>query len=78
MGDLTAYGARSKTNGEVVAVKTMSVGDMFESEVANVRREVEILRRLQHPNIVRVLEMFDDTWDGELRVVMESCAPSRC
>ena len=70
------YTARSKTNGEVVAVKTMSVGDMFESEVANVRREVEILRRLQHPNIVRVLEMFDDTWDGELHVVMELCSES--
>ena len=24
--------------------------------------------QLQHPNIVRVLEMFDDTWDGELHV----------
>ena len=52
------YTARSKTNGEVVAVKTMSVGDMFESEVANVRREVEILRRLQVRNYGAIMAQF--------------------
>ena len=57
---------------KVAALKKIKLECEDEGVPGTTLREVSLLKELQHPNIVRVLEMFDDTWDGELHVVMET------
>lgn len=55
---------------EIVAIKVMSPGfSMDESMVARFKREANLLKNLNHPNIVRILDV---NMDGELKYyVME-------
>src|SRR5213079_2065427 len=46
--------ARDEATGGVVALKTAL--QVKESSLSSIRREVEALRRLRHPGIVRILE----------------------
>src|SRR3954468_2492413 len=48
------YRARDGASGGLVALKTAL--HVKESSLSSIRREVEALRRLRHPGIVRILE----------------------
>ncbi len=68
MGDV--YRGRNLRSGKAVAIKmmipTVAAGDRA---LLYFRREVEILRRLQHPHIVRYLDMIDN--EGQFQLIME-------
>lgn len=60
--------ATHKKTGEVVAVKIIKkkdVGDKAEM----IETEIDILRRVRHPNIISLKEMFET--DKEICLVME-------
>lgn len=50
----SVYKAQDMTNDQIVALKMMDPGTSREYRNARFVREIEILSRLQHPNIVRV------------------------
>jgi len=54
---------------QVVALKFISKIKKPDKEVQNLRREIEIMRSLRHPNIVEMLDSFDT--DNEIVVVTE-------
>jgi len=60
--------ALSKKNGEKVAVKIIDK-KMAEQDEKRLRTEVEILKRVKHPNIVGLKELFET--DDKLYLVME-------
>jgi hypothetical protein len=60
--------ARHPTRG-TCAVKELRPERIGREERARFRREIEVLRRLEHPNVVRVLNAGED--DGRLFLVME-------
>ncbi len=64
------FKAVSSPGGEAAAVKVMSPGfSMNESMVNRFKREAELLKELNHPNIVKI---FDVNMEGELKYfVME-------
>jgi polo-like kinase 4 len=71
-GFACVYRARSKTNGQEVAIKMidkklMQAGSM----VARVRNEVEIQSRLKHPTILELFNYFED--NHYVYLVLEIC-----
>lgn len=53
--------AKEKTTGELVAIKyikKLKIND--ETEINRIRREIKIMSKLNHPNIINVLEVFEN------------------
>jgi serine/threonine protein kinase len=55
------YEATSRKNPDYkIAIKIVEKRDMDEEELMNLAREVEILRKVDHMNIVRYIETYDE------------------
>ncbi|XP_072302414.1 serine/threonine-protein kinase 36 [Eucyclogobius newberryi] len=63
------YKGRKKHSGQVVALKFMPKVGRSEKELRNLKKEIEIMRDLQHPNIVQLFDSFET--DTEVVVVTE-------
>lgn len=63
----TAY---HKKTGKRVAVKVMSKKEMTIADVELQRREIEILKMCQHPNIIRLLDLFEN--EDYIYIIMEN------
>ena len=58
-----------KKTGKNVAVKTMSKKQMSVQDLELQKREIEILKICQHPHIIRLLDVFENT--DHIYIVME-------
>lgn len=58
-------------SGEEVAIKVMKVDQMNEHDKKNLFQEIFILSNLKHPNIVKIIEAFQDTDEGMFYLVFE-------
>ena len=58
-----------RETGEVVAIKTINKSMLDSDEIVNLELEIEILTQIDHPNIVKNWEIFDEP--SKLHVVME-------
>ncbi|XP_017287425.1 serine/threonine-protein kinase 36 isoform X2 [Kryptolebias marmoratus] len=63
------YKGRKRFTGQVVALKFMPKVGRSERELRSLKREIEILRDLQHPNIVQLFDSFET--ETEVVVVTE-------
>ena len=61
---------KQRYTGELYALKTLSV-QKLKVNMEDLRQEIDILKRLDHPNIVKVYETFEE--EGRFHVVMELC-----
>jgi serine/threonine protein kinase len=52
--------ATHKKNGSRVAIKTVKKKDMSAIEVYQQRREIEVLKMCQHPNIIKLIDLFEN------------------
>jgi serine/threonine protein kinase len=43
-----------------VAVKVFKKFDMKEKDIEAIRTEIENMQKMDHPNIVKLLEVYDD------------------
>ncbi|PKI82383.1 Kin3p, partial [Malassezia vespertilionis] len=64
---------RRKSDGMLFARKELNFERMNERDRKHIVSEVNILRTLQHPNVVRYEERYVDTETGILYIVMELC-----
>ena len=55
------------------AVKEVQTRNLDQKELTNQINEVDVLRKLSHPNIVKYHEDFVDKPSGNLCIVMEHC-----
>lgn len=46
--------------GEEVAIKSIQLKDMSEEDMNYLYTEVQIMSQLEHPNIVKLIEVFED------------------
>lgn len=65
----SVYRSLNLTTGQMVAIKRIRLSGMKEKEVRDVMREVELLKRLSHPGIVKYEGMSRD--DQYLNIVLE-------
>ena len=69
-GFAKVYEVRVREDPEIVrAVKIISKENLTEDDYFYVLSEMEILTQVDHPNIVRLIEIFDD--DNSLYLVFE-------
>ena len=61
-----------KKTGQKVAIKIMKKSSMDSSDLGLVRTEIEILKVCQHPNIIRLYNVFENV--DYLYIIMEYCS----
>ncbi|KAJ3091927.1 hypothetical protein HK102_012483 [Quaeritorhiza haematococci] len=64
---------RRKSDGKALARKEIDYRKMTEKEKRQLVAEVNILRELRHPNIVRYYERFVDRENCLIYIIMEYC-----
>ncbi|XP_062980099.1 serine/threonine-protein kinase Nek2 isoform X1 [Elgaria multicarinata webbii] len=64
---------RRRVDGKVLVWKELDYGSMTESEKQMLVSEVNLLRELKHPNIVRYYDRIIDRTNTTLYIVMEYC-----
>ncbi|KAI9225178.1 MAG: kinase-like domain-containing protein [Piptocephalis tieghemiana] len=67
------YKAKRREDGLVVVAKTVNYSNMTNQDRQQVVDEVQILRDLQHPNIVKYLDRYIDIGRKILWIFMEYC-----
>ncbi|EER11357.1 calcium-dependent protein kinase, putative [Perkinsus marinus ATCC 50983] len=66
--------AKRKSDGQRVAVKVLSTRGLPADKIDEIVTEVKIYLRLDHPNICRLLEVYDESAvNGNVFLVMELC-----
>ena len=53
------YKARCAGSGKIVALKFLTKEGKCEKELQSLRQEIEILRKLDHPNITKMMDTFE-------------------
>ncbi|XP_029318467.1 LOW QUALITY PROTEIN: serine/threonine-protein kinase Nek2 [Cottoperca gobio] len=64
---------RRKSDGKILVWKELDYGTMAEGEKQMLVSEVNLLRELKHPNIVRYYDRIIDRTNATLYIVMEYC-----
>eukprot|EP00667_Euglena_gracilis_P007711 EG_transcript_7796 len=84
-----AYGkvktCRHKKSGQMYAMKIVDKRRLqkitkpgsLKTEFDKVMMEIEIMKSLQHPNVVKMYEVIDDPESGKVYLIMEFCAGGR-
>ncbi len=62
----------NKKTGMQVAIKIMSKKDMTNQDLELVRTEIEILKICQHPNIIKLYDIFEN--ENYYYIIMEYCS----
>lgn len=63
--------ATHKDTGMQYAVKAINLTDIQPQTLIRLRREIQVLRSLNHKNIIKLYEIFEE--DGMLLMIMELC-----
>ena len=63
------YEVKNKKTGEIRACKHLSKLNIKNLE--KFRREIEILKKMDHPNIIKLYEVFES--DRSIYLIMEEC-----
>ena len=68
------YEAISKKTKEKFAVKIIEKS-MLQDDIKLLRREIQIMKKVDHPNILKLHEIYED--DDKVYIVMELCVQNR-
>ena len=80
---ITQDAGTGSAGGSVVAVRHRQTGELFAMKVISLdtvggsldelKREIEIQRTLDHPNICKIFESYQDDQNQEMFIIMEIC-----
>lgn len=68
----TSSSVRASVHNTDYALKTIQLSRISDEFVEELRNEIDILRSLDHPNIVKAFEVFENK--RQIYIVMESCS----
>lgn len=63
---------RHTATGDIVAVKSVKKIGMTYDGIDNLKQEIKLLAMLDHPNIVKIREAFEDR--QSITIIMEICS----
>lgn len=69
----TVTTVRHRESDSSFAMKIVEAGSGSDLSMAALRNELELHRRLDHPNICKVIEAFEDTANHRFYIIMELC-----
>jgi len=61
----------SRDTGDTYAMKTLNKHCVAAAQLAELRNEIEVLKTLDHPNVIRLMETYEDK--TSIRLIMERC-----
>ena len=70
-GNAKVYEVRNKKTKDIRACKCLSKYNIKESDLQKCRREIQILMKADHPNIIKLYEVFET--QNSLYLIMEKC-----
>ena len=56
------------------AMKTVALDMVGAHNFDELRKEIDVQKKMDHPNIAKILEYFEDPKHGVMHIVMELCA----
>lgn len=62
---------KHRRTGVTYALKTLNIHAMGVDGLEELRREIDAMRRLDHPNIVKIFEIFEDR--DQIHMILELC-----
>ena len=65
---------RRKDTGDMFAMKTVALDMVGAHNFDELRKEIDVQKKMDHPNIAKILEYFEDPKHGVMHIVMELCA----
>jgi serine/threonine protein kinase len=63
------YAARNRATGELFALKSMDKSRIDADLLADLRNEIEVLKMMDHPHVVKLLEYFED--ESNIYLILE-------
>jgi len=69
----TVWDAKNLATGHIRAVKEIKKTGQKKSALDKLYKEIEIMKILDHPNIIKLYESFDDDKNNKIFLVMELC-----
>jgi calcium-dependent protein kinase len=70
-GIAKVYEVKNKKTKDIRACKLLSKSDIKESDLEKFRREIKILIKADHPNIIKLYEVYETK--RSLYLIMEKC-----
>lgn len=65
---------REKATGLMRVIKTVDTSKLSQRLLENMREEIQVLRALDHPNIIRLFEYGEDVENHKIHLLMEKCS----
>ncbi|CUM48724.1 unnamed protein product [Debaryomyces tyrocola] len=65
------YKAVYEPTGRLVAIKIINKANLSGKQIANINNEINIMKRLSHPNVLRLVDLFNN--DVHCYIVLEYC-----
>ena len=65
----TVRKCKNRETGEYFAVKIFSKKKMIEEDITQLSTEIEILKKVDHPGIVNMIDLFED--EGHFCIILE-------
>lgn len=65
------YKAVYEPTGRPVAIKIINKANLSGKQIANIHNEINIMKRLSHPNVLRLVDLFNN--DVHCYIVLEYC-----
>ncbi|CUM53310.1 uncharacterized protein AC631_00551 [Debaryomyces fabryi] len=65
------YKAVYEPTGRLVAIKIINKANLSGKQIANIHNEISIMKRLSHPNVLRLVDLFNN--DKHCYIVLEYC-----
>ena len=67
----SVYEVTHRASGRKFAMKSINLDDVDDAQIRELRTEIMILKQLDHPNVVKLFEVYEDESNRSMKLIME-------